>query len=114
MSFFPTNPLNFKSAVDDRSSSVSALPIEFTTSAVRRNVALEKGLLGRQIRVVNDDATNNCVLRLHSRHGVARTIPPSSDLTVKEWFSEFHVEPNGTTGDGMVELDLVSPKDAKK
>jgi hypothetical protein len=88
-----------RSANDDNIPTEPVEPIDFTTTAIRRNLSLENGLICKEIRVENKDLTNDCTLRLHSRNGAALRVPPNSDRTVKGvWFSEFHVEPDGTTG----------------
>lgn len=113
MSFsFRSNEL--KNPEDDKSSVEPFQPIDFTTAAVRRNISLENGLVGRQIKVINRDTTNNCVLRLHHPQAVDRIIPPSTAVTFTEWFVEFHVIPDGTTGSGQIEIDSVTPQEARK
>lgn len=89
-------------------------PIAFTTTAIRRNFALENGLIAKEIRVVNDDTTNACTVRLHSRGGRARTVPASSDVIIRQWVSEIHVEPNAVSGEGLIEVALVRLEDARR
>lgn len=89
-------------------------PISFTTTAVRRNFAQENGMIGIGARIDNRDSTNTCTVRLHSRQGTARIIPAGTARIINEWFEEIHVEPNGTTGLGEVQIELVRPEDARR
>jgi len=106
-------PQNLKSATDDNIPSSNREPQGFTTAAVRHDTILEFGLIGKGARIINTDGTNNLTYRLHSNRGIARIIPPSSEILVREWFNQIHIEPDGTTGSGQLELELAKFKDAK-
>jgi len=69
-------------------------------------------MIGIGARISNLDSTNACVVRLHSKNGTARSIPASTALTINEWFEEIHIEPDGTTGTGTLQVELVETKDA--
>jgi len=107
-------PQNLKAANDDRIPSSNREPEGFTTVAVRHDTILEFGLIGKGARIINLDATNNLVYRLHSNTGIARTIPPSAEIVLQEWFKQIHIEPDGTTGSGQLELELAEIKDARR
>ena len=112
MSFSP-QPTSLVSPVDDKTPVVNLEPIDFTVTAIRRNVTLENGLLGRALRVVNNDSSNSVTVRLHSPNGVARIVPANSELTIRQWFGEYHIIPDAITGSGQIEVEAVLPKDAE-
>lgn len=104
-------PQNLKSATDDNIPSSNRETEAFTTTAVRHDTLIEFNLVGKGARIINTDGTNNLTYRLHSNRGIARIIPPSSEIKVQEWFSQLHIEPDGTTGQGQVELELAKIED---
>jgi len=85
-----------------------------TTAAIRHNTMLEFGLMGKGARIINNDAADNLIVRLHSRQGTALIIPPSSELVIEEWFQEIHCEPDGTTGAFQLTLELAETRDARR
>jgi len=104
---------NLKSATDDNIPSSNREPQAFTTTAIRFNTIWQFGLVGKGARIINTDATNNLTYRLHSNQGIARIIPPSSEILVREWFAQLHIEPNAVTGQGQLEMELAKLKDAR-
>jgi len=104
-------PQNLLSATDDKIPSSNREPEAFTTAAIRHDTLIEFNLIGKGARIINDDASNNLVYRLHSNTGIARVVPPSSEITIQEWFAQIHIEPDGTTGTGQLELELAEIKD---
>ena len=107
-------PQNLKSASDDQIDASNREPEAFTTTAIRHDTILEFGKLGKGARIINTDGTNNLTYRLHSNRGIARIIPPSSEIVIQEWFNQIHIEPDGTTGSGQLELELAFFKDARR
>jgi len=105
---------NLKSATDDNIPSSNRETQGFTTAAVRIQTIWQFGLIGKGARIINTDGTNNLTYRLHSNTGIARIIPPSSEIQVREWFAQIHIEPDGTTGQGQLELELSTLKDARR
>jgi len=112
--FFSDTAKDLKSAQNIMISRLNIGPIVFTTTAVRRNFANENNMVAIGARVTNADTVANCIVRLHSRSGTPRVVPPNSARTINEWFEEIHVEPDGTTGDGQLEVELVRPEDARR
>jgi len=106
-------PQDLKSATDDNIPSSNREPEAFTTVAIRHDTGLEFQQIGKGARIINEDATNNLTYRLHSNTGIARIIPPSSEIRIQEWFLQIHVEPDGTTGQGQLELELANFEDVK-
>ena len=104
----------FKSATDDKIPSYLREAENGTTAAIRHNTALEWGLIGKGVRVINNDVQNNLIIRLHSRSGTSLIIPPSSELPINEWFTEIHFEPNGVTGDFQIMIEVAQFKDARR
>ena len=104
----------FKSATDDKIESFLREAENGTTAAIRHNTILEWGMIGKGVRVINNDVQNNLIVRLHSRTGTSLIIPPSSELPINEWFSEIHFEPNGVTGDFQIMIEVAQIKDARR
>ena len=104
----------FKSATDDKIESFLREAENGTTAAIRHNTILEWGMIGKGVRVINNDAQYDLIVRLHSRSGTALIIPPSSELPINEWFSEIHFEPNAVTGDYQIMIEVAQIKDARR
>lgn len=66
----------------------------------------------KSVRVVNDDAIANLTYRTQSPSGILKTVDPSSEVTFDQWGSYIEINPNAVSGTGLLELDLVEPKDA--
>jgi len=108
------NVQELRSASDDLVPSFLRTPENGTTTAIRHNLLFEFGLIGKGARVVNNDAVNNLDLRLHNPRATIQIIPPASDFRVNEWFSEIHLEPDGTTGDFQLTLEVAKLDEARK
>jgi len=108
------NVQTLKAATNENVPSFLRAPENGTTSNIAHDTLFEFGLLGKGARIVNNDASNNLNVRLHSPTGTIIIIPPSSDFSIEEWFNEIHVEPDSTTGSFQLILELASRKDAKK
>jgi len=92
----------------------SRLPEAFTTANINHFCSMEFGGYGIHARIINTDALASCTVRLHNPGNIARVIPPSSELIIDEWFDIIRIEPNGVSGAGQLELDIVLFKDATK
>jgi len=108
------NISTLRSATDDSIESFLRAAENGTTAAIRHNTQLEFGLLGKGIRVVNNDNTNNLLVKLHDRNANPFIVPPSSELPIQEWFTEIHIEPDNVTGDFQITLELVESIDARR
>jgi len=108
------NVQEFRSASDDNVPSFLREPENGTTTAIRHNTQFEFGLMGKGARIINNDATNNLDVRLHSPRATILIVPPSSELVLEEWFAEIHCEPDGATGDFQLTLEVATMKDARK
>jgi len=114
MTFFSDTAKDLKSAQNILISRLNIEPIDFTTTAIRRNFATENNMIAIGARITNNDSLANCVVRLHSNTGRIRIVPPNSSRRINEWFEEIHIEPNGTSGSGQLEVELVRPEDARR
>jgi len=103
-----------KSATDDLIPSFLRTPENGTTSAIRHNTIYEFGLIGKGARIVNNDSLNNLNVRLHNPRATIMIVPPSSELPIEEWFAEIHCEPDATTGDFQLTLELAFLNDASR
>jgi len=108
------NVQTLKSATDDQIPSFLRTPEVGTTSAIHHNTIYEFGLIGKGARIVNNDSTNDLVVRLHNPNATAQIVPPSSEFLVNEWFAELHVEPDATTGTFQLTIELAFLNEAKK
>jgi len=108
------NVETLKSASDDQVPSFLRTPENGTTTAIRHNTIYEFGKLGKGARVVNNDSSNNLDVRLHNPQATIIVVPPSSELSINEWFAEIHCEPDGTTGDFQLTIEVADLKDATK
>jgi len=108
------NVEQLKAATNENVPSFLRAPENGTTSNIVHDTILEFGLLGKGARIVNNDTLNNLNLRLHSPTATIIIIPPSSELSIEEWFSEIHCEPHATTGSFQLILELASKTDARK
>ena len=108
------NVSTFRSASDDNVPSFLRTPENGTTAAIRHNTIYEFGLMGKGARVVNNDGAANLIVRFHNPKATAIIVPPSTDLVISEWFAEIHCEPDGTTGDFQLTIEVASLQDARK
>jgi len=108
------NVQTLKSATDDQIPSFLRSPQNGTTTAIRHNTIYEFGLIGKGARVVNNDPSANLNVRLHNPQATIMIVPPSSELVIEEWFAEIHCEPDGTTGDFQLTIELADLRDASR
>jgi len=104
----------FKSATDDTVPSFLRTPQDGTTANISHNTIFEWGLMGKGARIINNDSLANLVVRLHNPRATAMIVPPSSELVINEWFAEIHCEPDGTSGDFQLTLEVAQFPDIQK
>lgn len=68
----------------------------------------------KSVRIANDDVLQPLTYRTQSLSGLLKTVGPSSEVTFNQWGSFIQINPNAVSGDGLLELDLVEPKDAQR
>jgi len=105
---------NLRAATNENIPSFLRTPEVGTTSNVSHDTAYEFGLLGKGARIVNLDSLNNLTVRLHDPAATAQIVPPSSEMSVEEWFTIIIVEPNATTGTFQLTLELATKIDATR
>jgi len=103
-----------ESATNDDVPSFLRTPENGTTTAIRHNTFYEFGLIGKGARIINNDPTANLDVRLHNPRATIIVVPPSSELVIEEWFAEIHCEPDGTTGDFQITIELAKLIDATR
>lgn len=103
----------FKSASDDNIPSFLRSPQNGTTTAIRHNTLYQFGLIGKGARIVNNDPSNNLDVRLHDPKATIQIVPPNSELVISEWFAEIHCEPDGTTGNFQLTIEVAQLKNAE-
>jgi len=108
------NVEQLKSASDDLVPSFLRSAEIGTTTAIRHNTIYEFGKIGKGARIVNLDAINELIVRLHNPLATAQAIPPASEMSLNEWFAEIHCEPDGTTGTFQLTLELANINEARK
>jgi len=108
------NVEELRSASDDNIPSFLRTAEVGTTSAIRHNTIYEFGKIGKGARVVNNDASNQLIVRLHNPLATAQVVPPASEFIINEWFAEIHIEPDGTTGTFQLTLELANIDEARK
>jgi len=105
---------NFRAVSDIEIPFQSRDPEDFTTAVLNHSTVLEFARVCKQAKIINNDAINTITYRLHSNRGTARVVPVSSEITIREWFSDIFITPDNVTGDGQLELDLVKIEDARR
>lgn len=105
---------NLLSATDDNIPSFLRTPENGTTTAIRHNTLYEFSRIGKGARIINNDASANLDVRLHNPNATIMIVPPSSELVIEEWFSEIHCEPDGTTGNFQLTLEVARLEDAQR
>ncbi len=90
------------------------LPEDFTTAVIAHFCSMEFGGWCVRAKIINNDATNVIIYRLHSDRGTARTVPISSEIEINEWFDIIVITPDPVTGTGQLELDIVPFNEAFK
>lgn len=92
----------------------SRLPEDFTTAVTRHFCSMEFAGWAVAAKIINNDSLNEVTYRLHSDRGTPRIVPVSSEITINEWFDIIVITPDGTTGSGQLELDIVPFSEAFK
>jgi len=103
-----------KSATDDTIPSFLRTPENGTTTNVNHSTFMEFGRIGKGARIINNDSAANLDVRLHDPNATIMIVPPSSELVLEEWFSLIFIEPDGTTGNWQLTLELALLSDAQR
>ncbi len=108
------NVQTLKSATDDNIPSFLREAENGTTDVLAHSTLMEWGLIGKGARIINNDSTNNLEVNLHSNTGTPLIIPPSSELSLNEWFSVIILTPDNSSGNFQVTLEVADIKEASK
>lgn len=92
----------------------STLPESVGVAQIRHDTLLEFTKLCKELKITNNDAINSITYRTQSPSSVLRSCPPNSEVTVTEWTSYIEINPDAVTGAGLIEMDLVDSKEARK
>jgi len=90
------------------------IPFNFTTGQVRHDFLTENNSYVRAYRVINRDALNDLTYRQDSANKTAITLEPNSFDEQEGWTSYIEVNPDGVSGLGTLEVDLVTRENAQK
>ena len=104
---------NLKSVNDDKIP-FQTFPEPIGTTEIKFDTLFRFGKIIKKGRIINDDGTNNITFRVGSIQSPIQTIPPKSDESFDGWVSKIFITPDGVTGKGLLELDLVNSKDARQ
>jgi hypothetical protein len=100
MSFFTSNKNEPKVASEHTA---------FTTSAVTLDPANQRGMVIIRATIDNQDPTNNLTFTKNGAGGTAFVIPPNSiGIIENEIVKSITVTPNGTTGSGLLSVDMTT------
>jgi len=108
------NAETLRSASDDLIPSFLRTPENGTTSDINHACLMEFGRIGKGARIINNDSLNDLNVRLHDNRATIMIVPPSSELVIEEWFTNIFLQPDGTTGDFQVTLELALLRDAER
>ncbi len=103
-----------KSASDDNVPSFLRGPENGTVTAIRHNTMYEWSVIGKGAVVINNDSLNNLDVRLQDPSAPPLVVPPNSQLVINEWFAQIHCEPDATTGDFQLTIEVAQFADAVK
>lgn len=94
--------------VGDALISTSTSTFPFTTTQLIRDSITQFGSYIRSFRIVNNDLANPLTYRQGAADAPLKSIPLQSEVVVEGWESYIEINPNGTSGAGFLELDLVN------
>lgn len=107
------NPEELKSA-SDPNIPFFTFPENFTINQLRHDTLIEFGQIIKSLKIINNDNLAVVTFRTQSPSGLLRTVDPASELSIDEWTSYLEINPNGVSGNGQIELDMVELNNAKQ
>jgi len=93
--------------INDTSLNWDTLPFAFTVAQLRRDFLAEFNSYVRAYRVINEDVLNALTYRQDQRNKQLITLDPASIDNQEGWTSYLEVNPDGVSGQGILEVDLV-------
>jgi len=100
--------------VNDESIVWDTIKFNFTTVQERHDFLMENGAYVRAYRVINRDSLNDLTYRQDSANQPPTTLEILSTDENEGWTSYLEVNPNGVSGLGTLEVDLVTRENAQK
>lgn len=97
----------------DPSLSFYTTTLQFTTAVLQIDALTQFGAYIRSFRIVNLDGTNQALYRQGSLAEVQKPVPINSEVSVDGWESFVQITPNAVSGNGFLELDLISRDQAE-
>jgi len=93
--------------VGDALLSTVTTTIAFTTAQFVTDALTEFSSYIRAFRIVNTDQVNPLTYRQGGRSEPLKTVPQNSEVVSEGWESFLEINPDGATGVGFLEMDLV-------
>lgn len=90
------------------------IPFPFTVTQLRIDFLNQYGSYVRAYRVINRDTLNLLTYRQDQQGKQLITLDPSSQDNQEGWTSYLEVNPDVITGNGLLEVDLVTRENAQK
>lgn len=90
------------------------IPFPFTITQLRTDFLNRYGSYIRAYRVINRDTLNLLTYRQDQPGKQLITLDPSSQDNLEGWTSYIEVNPDIVTGNGILEVDLVTRENAQK
>ena len=100
--------------INEESISWDSLPFPFSTAQFRIDTLTRFNSYIRSFRIINRDAIANLTYRYDQPGKQLVTIDPLSFDEQEFWTSYLEINPNGVSGTGEVEIDLVPREIAEK
>lgn len=99
--------------INDDSLVWDTLPFNFSTNQLRHDFLMENNSYVRAYRVINRDSLNDLTYRQDSANRPIITLEPNSFDDQEGWTSYIEVNPDGVSGLGTLEVDLVTRGNAQ-
>lgn len=106
--------LDILKGIDDRSINASLLKFPFTVTQLRIDFLNRYNSYVQAYRVINRDALATLTYRQDGSYTELTTLDPLSDDANRGWTSYLEVNPNAVSGDGVLEVDIVTRENAQK
>lgn len=85
-----------------------------STSEIKMDIFNQFGAYAKAVIITNLDKNNNISVILNEPNAPSEIIPPSTKGESDVWANFIDLTPDAVTGNGVLELWLVRPEDARK
>lgn len=106
--------LELLKGVDDRTINASLLKFPFTTAQLRIDFLNRYNNYVLSFKVINRDLVAGLTYRQDGSYTELSTLDPASQDSNRGWTSYIEINPNVVSGDGLLEVDLVTRENAQK